>query len=53
MPVNIGITFLVGGTLGWIAVKIVRPEPHIRNLVIAMCSAGSCFPLNLSIYVVS
>ncbi|KAK6150291.1 hypothetical protein DH2020_015223 [Rehmannia glutinosa] len=41
MPVNIGITFLVGGTLGWIAVKILRPEPHLQGLIIAMCSSGN------------
>ncbi|KAI3451351.1 hypothetical protein Pfo_008016 [Paulownia fortunei] len=41
MPVNIGITFLVGGTFGWIAVKILRPEPYLRDLIIAMCSSGN------------
>ncbi|PIN17221.1 putative membrane protein [Handroanthus impetiginosus] len=41
MPVNIGITFLVGGTLGWIAVKILRPEPSLGYLMIAMSSAGN------------
>ncbi|XP_073058120.1 protein PIN-LIKES 7-like [Primulina eburnea] len=41
MPVNIGITFLIGGSMGWIAVKIIKPEPHIQNLVIAMSSAGN------------
>lgn len=41
MPVNIGITFLVGGGIAWIVVKIIKPEPHIQNLVIAMSSAGN------------
>ncbi|KAL8532150.1 hypothetical protein ACS0TY_008676 [Phlomoides rotata] len=41
MPVNIGITFLVGGTLGWIAVKLLRPLPHLQDLIIAMCSTGN------------
>ncbi|KAI3462307.1 hypothetical protein Pfo_018970 [Paulownia fortunei] len=41
MPVNIGITFLVGGTLGWLAVKILRPEPHLQDLIIAMCATGN------------
>lgn len=40
MPVNIGITFLVGGTFGWVAVKVVRPEPYLQDLIIAMCSTG-------------
>ncbi|XP_064942278.1 protein PIN-LIKES 7-like [Musa acuminata AAA Group] len=41
MPVNIGITFLIGGILGWIVVKILRPPNHIEGLVIAACSAGN------------
>ncbi|KAK1439252.1 hypothetical protein QVD17_05068 [Tagetes erecta] len=41
MPVNIGITFLCGGTLGWIAVKLLKPEPHKEGLIIAMCSTGN------------
>lgn len=41
MPVNIGITFLCGGILGWIAVKIIKPEAHMEGLIIAMCSTGN------------
>ncbi|KAG8383711.1 hypothetical protein BUALT_Bualt04G0042300 [Buddleja alternifolia] len=41
MPVNIGITFVVGAVFGWIAVKIVKPEPHIKGLIVAMCSSGN------------
>ncbi|XP_008804451.2 protein PIN-LIKES 7-like [Phoenix dactylifera] len=41
MPINIGITFLVGGILGWITVEILRPPRHLENLVIATCSAGN------------
>ncbi|CAL9065943.1 protein PIN-LIKES 7-like [Musa acuminata AAA Group] len=41
MPVNIGITFLVGGILGWIVVKILRPPKHLEGLVIASTSAGN------------
>lgn len=41
MPVNIGITFLVGSIFGWVAVKIVRPKPYIADLMIAMCSSGT------------
>ncbi|URD91185.1 Membrane transport protein [Musa troglodytarum] len=40
MPVNIGITFLIGGILGWIVVKILRPK-HLEGLVIASTSAGN------------
>ncbi|MFS8010160.1 putative membrane transport protein [Helianthus anomalus] len=41
MPINIGITFLCGGILGWIATKIIRPKPHMEGLLIAMCSTGN------------
>ncbi|XP_006660956.1 protein PIN-LIKES 7-like [Oryza brachyantha] len=41
MPVNIGITFIVGGTLGWIACQILKPPQHFRGMIIAFCSAGN------------
>lgn len=41
MPVNIGITFMIGGTLGWIAVKILKPQPYLQYLVVAMCATGN------------
>ncbi|KAE8715890.1 AMP-dependent synthetase and ligase family protein [Hibiscus syriacus] len=41
MPVNIGLTFLVGGILGWIMVKILKPKPYLEGLIIAMCSSGN------------
>lgn len=41
MPINIGITFLVGGTLGWIAAKLIKPKPQLEGLLIAMCSTGT------------
>ncbi|KAD7477331.1 hypothetical protein R6Q59_003356 [Mikania micrantha] len=41
MPVNIGITFLCGGTLGRIAVKLITPEVHMEGLIIAMCATGN------------
>ncbi|KAK4790772.1 hypothetical protein SAY86_031185 [Trapa natans] len=41
MPINIGITFLVGGVLGWLLVKLLKPRPHLEGLVIATCSAGN------------
>lgn len=48
MPINIAITFVVGGTFGWLAVKMLNPEPYLQDLIIAMCSAG--FSLNLAAY---
>ncbi|KAF6154313.1 hypothetical protein GIB67_026769 [Kingdonia uniflora] len=41
MPINIGITFLIGGCLGWILVKLLKPEPYLEGLIIATCSAGN------------
>lgn len=41
MPINVGLTFLFGGILGWIAVKILKPKPHLEGLIIAACSSGN------------
>jgi len=41
MPVNIAITFMVGGVLGWIACNILKPPQHFRGLIMAFCSAGN------------
>ncbi|XP_015069095.1 protein PIN-LIKES 7-like isoform X1 [Solanum pennellii] len=41
MPINIGITFLIGGILGWLVVKILKPELHLEGLIIATCSTGN------------
>ncbi|XP_050230427.1 protein PIN-LIKES 7-like [Mercurialis annua] len=41
MPVNVGLTFLIGGILGWILVKLLKPEPYLEGLVIATCSSGN------------
>ncbi|MCL7035207.1 hypothetical protein MKW94_018200 [Papaver nudicaule] len=41
MPVNIAISFLIGGILGWIVVKLLKPEPYLEGLVIGSCSAGN------------
>lgn len=41
MPINTGLTFLIGGVLGWIAVRLLQPEPHLEGLIIAMCSSGN------------
>ncbi|GJN12249.1 hypothetical protein PR202_ga30545 [Eleusine coracana subsp. coracana] len=41
MPVNIGIAFLIGGSLGWLAVLILRPPLHLRGLIVASCSAAN------------
>uniref|UniRef100_A0ACD5WG45 Uncharacterized protein n=1 Tax=Avena sativa TaxID=4498 RepID=A0ACD5WG45_AVESA len=41
MPVNMGIIFLIGATLGWLAVKALTPGEHLQGLVIACSSAGN------------
>ncbi|XP_010530990.1 PREDICTED: protein PIN-LIKES 5 [Tarenaya hassleriana] len=41
MPVNMGLTFLIGGILGWILVKLLKPVPYLEGLVIAACSSGN------------
>ncbi|KAL2905963.1 Protein PIN-LIKES 5 [Bienertia sinuspersici] len=41
MPINVGLTFLIGGILGWIAVKLLKPGSHLEGLVIASCSAAN------------
>jgi hypothetical protein len=41
MPVNIAITFVAGGILGWIACNILKPPQHFRGLIISFCSSGS------------
>ncbi|XP_043712851.1 protein PIN-LIKES 7-like [Telopea speciosissima] len=41
MPINVGLIFFIGGLLGWIVVKILKPEPYLEGLIIATCSAGN------------
>ncbi|CAN1288343.1 Protein PIN-LIKES 7, partial [Linum perenne] len=41
MPVNIGLTMVFGGALGWVVVKVLRPKPHLEGLLIATCAAGN------------
>lgn len=40
MPVNIALTFAIGGILGWVVVKLLKPKPHLEGLIIATCSSG-------------
>lgn len=41
MPVNIGLTFFFGAVLGWAVGKITKPDPHLKGLITAVCSAGN------------
>ncbi|KAL6993347.1 Protein PIN-LIKES 7 [Sarracenia purpurea var. burkii] len=41
MPINVGLTFLFGGILGWIAVKLLKPKSHLEGLIIATCASGN------------
>ncbi|KAF8011212.1 hypothetical protein BT93_J1733 [Corymbia citriodora subsp. variegata] len=49
MPINIGISFLVGGVLGWMLVKVLKPMAHLEGLIIAACSTGNLGNLPLII----
>lgn len=51
MPINIGITFFIGATLGWIVVKIMRPPCHLEGLIVANCSAGNINILFLLLHI--
>ena len=58
MPLNIAFTFLFGGLLGWIVIKLLKPKPYLEGLVMAVSSTGcyvficllslSCFGANLA-----
>jgi predicted permease len=41
MPVNLLLTFFIGGFCGWIVVKITRTPRHLSGLVIENCAAGN------------
>ncbi|XP_015954345.1 protein PIN-LIKES 7-like [Arachis duranensis] len=41
MPVNIGCTFVIGGFLGWLIVKLLKPSLKVEGLIIAACSTGN------------
>ncbi|ERN11518.1 hypothetical protein AMTR_s00022p00124760 [Amborella trichopoda] len=41
MPINILLTFIVGSALGCVLIKITKPPPHLRGLIISTCSAGN------------
>ncbi|KAI4327861.1 hypothetical protein L6164_020273 [Bauhinia variegata] len=41
MPVNVGFTFLFGGILGWIIVKLLKPNLKVEGLIIGACSSGN------------
>lgn len=36
-----GIIFLIGAALGWLAVKVLRPGEHMQGLIVACSSAGN------------
>lgn len=49
MPVNIGIIFLTGSILGWVVMKILKPEQQLEGLIISSCSGGNLGTLILII----
>ncbi|CAI9272184.1 unnamed protein product [Lactuca saligna] len=49
MPVNIIITFIIGAALGWLLFFITKPPPHLKGLILGVCSAGNLGNLPLII----
>lgn len=49
MPVNIGLTFVIGGFLGWILVKLLKPDKYMEGLIVAVSSSGNLGNLPLII----
>ncbi|KAM1047489.1 hypothetical protein ACFX2C_026840 [Malus domestica] len=41
MIVNVALTFVVGGILGWIVVKIFKPKPYQEGVIIAAVSSAN------------
>ncbi|XP_054823237.1 protein PIN-LIKES 7 isoform X2 [Prosopis cineraria] len=41
MPVNVALTFLIGGIIGWMIVKCLKPDLKLEGLIIASCSSGN------------
>ncbi|KAI9109601.1 hypothetical protein K1719_019231 [Acacia pycnantha] len=41
MPVNVALTFLIGGIIGWMIVKCLKPNLKLEGLIIASCSSGN------------
>lgn len=41
MPINVLITFIVGSALGWILIRITRPPPRLRGLILGCSAAGN------------
>ncbi|GAV65815.1 Mem_trans domain-containing protein [Cephalotus follicularis] len=49
MPINILITFIIGSIFGWIVIKLTRPPPQLRGLILGCCAAGNLGNLPLII----
>ncbi|XAR58072.1 hypothetical protein NMG60_11026448 [Bertholletia excelsa] len=41
MPINVGLCVVIGAILGWLTVKILKPEPYLEGLLIGTCSSGN------------
>ncbi|XP_047318099.1 protein PIN-LIKES 7-like [Impatiens glandulifera] len=41
MFVNVGLIFFFGGLLAWIAIKLLKPRPHLEGLIMATCASGN------------
>ncbi|KAI5060107.1 hypothetical protein GOP47_0024527 [Adiantum capillus-veneris] len=41
LPVNVVLTFVIGGLLGLLVIKVFKPQPQLVRLTLACCSAGN------------
>ncbi|XP_040367368.1 LOW QUALITY PROTEIN: protein PIN-LIKES 4-like [Rosa chinensis] len=41
MPVNVGMTFIVGSIFGWILILLTRTPRRLRGLTVGCCAAGN------------
>ncbi|CAH8389950.1 unnamed protein product [Eruca vesicaria subsp. sativa] len=41
MPLNVLLTFIIGSFLGWIVIKITKPPPQLRGIIVGCCAAGN------------
>ncbi|EOA37661.1 hypothetical protein CARUB_v10012230mg [Capsella rubella] len=41
MPINVLLTFIIGSFLGWVVIKITKPPPHLRGIIVGCCAAGN------------
>ena len=46
-PLNVAVNIVIGAAMGWVAVKVTRPERRLVRPIIAVCSMGNAGNLPL------